>query len=92
MVERSRAGIAPAVGVLLIAGLTGCGQEDTVSSPPTVQSVVDSISQTHYRDYHLAIENMGLGLYGGAEYDMGYREARTTSTTTWFRQGRPSSE
>ncbi len=40
---------------------------------PAVQAVADVVSQTDYRAYHLDVENMGLGLYGGAEYDMGYR-------------------
>jgi len=38
-----------------------------------VQSVVDRVSQSHYQKYQLDIENMGLGLYGGEDYDMGYR-------------------
>ncbi len=40
---------------------------------PAVQAVVDHVSQEHYQSYHLAVENMGLGLYGGKEYDMGFR-------------------
>jgi hypothetical protein len=40
---------------------------------PAVQAVVDRVSQTHYETYHAAVESMGLGLYGGADYDMGYR-------------------
>jgi len=35
--------------------------------------VADRVSQKHYQKYHLDVENMGLGLYGGARYDMGYR-------------------
>jgi Zn-dependent M28 family amino/carboxypeptidase len=35
--------------------------------------VADLVSQTDYQTYHLDVENMGLGLYGGADYDMGYR-------------------
>ncbi len=40
---------------------------------PAVQAVVDHVSQEHYQSYHLAVENMGLGLYGGKDYDMGFR-------------------
>lgn len=38
-----------------------------------VKAVVDSVSQMDYTMYQLDIESMGLGLYGGPEYDMGYR-------------------
>ncbi len=40
---------------------------------PAVQAIVNQISQTQYEGYHLTVENMGLGLYGGASYNMGYR-------------------
>jgi len=51
-------------------GLAGCGSPTPV---PTVQDLVDGVSQERYQAYQLALENMGLGLYGGADYDMGYR-------------------
>jgi len=64
--------------VCLVAMLAGCrgktnkaGSNQTVN--PDVQAVVNSVSQKQYRTYHLNIENMGLGMYGGAQYDMGYR-------------------
>jgi Zn-dependent M28 family amino/carboxypeptidase len=38
-----------------------------------VQAVAEGVSEAHYRTYHRDIENMGLGLFGGADYDMGYR-------------------
>ncbi len=38
-----------------------------------VQAVADRVSQTHYQAYHLDVENSGLGLYGGGDYNMGYR-------------------
>ena len=38
-----------------------------------VQAVADRVSQIHCRARHQTIENMGLGLYGGAHYDMVYR-------------------
>ena len=70
MLYRFNAWARPAKAVLLSALVAGCAREATA---PSVQGVVDLVSQTHYETYQLAIENMGLGLYGGAEYDMGYR-------------------
>ncbi len=52
---------------VLMAGCAGGGAD------PAVQAVADRVSQIHYQTYQLALENMGLGLYGGADYDMGYR-------------------
>jgi hypothetical protein len=40
---------------------------------PAIQAVVDSVSLTHYRAYHIYVESMGLGLYGGSKYNQGYR-------------------
>jgi Zn-dependent M28 family amino/carboxypeptidase len=40
---------------------------------PAVQAVVDRVSQKHYKKYQQDIESMGLGFYGGEDYDMGYR-------------------
>jgi hypothetical protein len=45
-----------------------------VDADLSVQAVADRVSQTQYQTYQLDIENMGLGLYGGADYDMGYRK------------------
>jgi len=50
--------------------LVGCVQE---VETPTVEDAVELVSQTHYQTYQLAVESMGLGLYGGSDYDMGYR-------------------
>jgi hypothetical protein len=55
---------------LLTLPAAGCTRVDADLS---VQAVADHVSQTHYQTYHLDVENMGLGLYGGAGYDMGYR-------------------
>jgi hypothetical protein len=63
----------PATAALLSSLVAGCTREAGVPSIPSVQEVADSVSQTHYQAYQLSIENMGLGLYGGADYDMGYR-------------------
>jgi hypothetical protein len=40
---------------------------------PAIQAVVDSVSIVHYRNYQVDIESMGLGLYGGSDYKMAYR-------------------
>jgi len=42
-------------------------------SDPLIQVVVDRVSQADYRRCQLDIESMGLGLYGGEAYNMGYR-------------------
>ncbi len=62
-----------ATAALLALGLAGCRGEVAVPSAPAVQEVVDAVSQASYQKYQLDVENMGLGLYGGAEYNMGYR-------------------
>ncbi|MCL5279322.1 MAG: M28 family metallopeptidase, partial [Planctomycetes bacterium] len=38
-----------------------------------VREAVGKISPDQYRAYEIAVENMGLGLYGGPSYDQGYR-------------------
>jgi hypothetical protein len=38
-----------------------------------VQALADSVSQMDYMFYQLDIESMGLGLYGGEDYNMGFR-------------------
>ena len=62
--------VVPAAATLILVLLTGCAREVV---EPAVQIVADGVSQIHYQKFHLDIENMGLGLYGGAEYNMGYR-------------------
>ncbi len=70
MLSRSKVVSVPAIAALLTLTLAGCVRD---VDAPSVEDVVDHVSQTHYETYQLAVENMGLGLYGGAEYDMGYR-------------------
>jgi len=48
-------------------------QNKTINTDPAIQAVVDSVYQIHYQRYQLDIESMGLGLYGGDGYNMGYR-------------------
>ena len=43
------------------------------SSGQTPQDLVDQVSQAQYTAYQVTVQNMGLGLYGGAAYDQGYR-------------------
>ena len=70
MLFRSNAWVVPAAAVLLLVLSAGCTREVAV---PSVQHVADRVSQTQYQTYQLDMENMGLGLHGGADYDMGYR-------------------
>lgn len=79
MLNRSNVWVVPTTAALLILAVAWCTREaavpsvSSVSSVSSVQAVADSVSQTHYQMYQLDMENMGLGLYGGADYDMGYR-------------------
>jgi len=65
--------------VCIVSILTGCQPSPVVLSihanpgDPAIQAVIDQVSQEQYQSYHLTVENMGLGLYGGKEFDMGYR-------------------
>lgn len=61
--------VAPG-SILLILAWAGC---EPSAPGPIVRDLVDSVSREQYQTYRLALENMGLGLYGGAAYDMGYR-------------------
>jgi len=70
MLNRSNIWFGPATTALLVVAGAGCTREAGV---PSVQEVADGVSQTHYQTYQLDIENMGLGLYGGPDYDLGYR-------------------
>ncbi len=73
MLYRSTAWVVPAAAVLLFMFVS---EPSRAVADPAVQAVADVVSQTDYRAYHLDVENMGLGLYGGAGYDMGYRNRR----------------
>ena len=70
MPNRSNSWLVPAAVVLLALSVSGCAED---ADELSVQAVADLVSQSHYETYQLAIENMGLGLYGGPDYDMGYR-------------------
>lgn len=70
MLNPRSAWFAPATAAVLTLLVLGCNRADDDLS---VQAVVDRVSQTQYETYQLAIENMGLGLFGGTAYDMGVR-------------------
>ena len=61
--------------------LDGCDYDDLremadqwlTGDPYSVDAVVNLVSQAEYHTYHFDVESMGLGLYGGVSYDMGYR-------------------
>ena len=67
--------VPPASTLLVLMVLVALAWAGCTPPPPapTLQALVDSVSQTEYQRYQLALENMGLGLYGGADYDMGHR-------------------
>ena len=70
MRNRSNTSVVLTTAVLLFVSMDSLSQ---TTADPTIQTVANRVSQTHYRMYHKDVENMGLGLYGGARYDMGYR-------------------
>jgi hypothetical protein len=73
--NRRRPTLAGTAGLLssLVLAVSGCGREEQAPAVATVQDLVNAVSLEQYRRYHLDIENMGLGLYGGPAYDMGFR-------------------
>ncbi len=68
--NRSNTWVALIMALLLFMSMVGLTQK---ADDPAIQAVVDSVSKMHYRAYHIYVESMGLGLYGGAKYNMGYR-------------------
>ena len=64
--------------VSLVSMVLGCRdgsheKSSNLTADPAILAVADNVSQTQYRTYQLDIESMGLGLFGGAGYYMGYR-------------------
>jgi len=61
--------------LLYITACTGKqdNKQDEKKYFQAVQAVVQQVSQEQYHSYHIDVENMGLGMYGGVKYDMGYR-------------------
>ncbi len=70
MPDRSKALVVLVMATLLFLPAAVLTQ---TAADPAVRAVADRVSQTHYQKYHLDVENMGLGLYGGTGYNMGYR-------------------
>ncbi len=58
------------VGVLL---LSVCAVSLPAAGGLNVAGVVAGVAQGEYTSYHIAIESMGLGLYGGPDYNQGVR-------------------
>ena len=73
MIGRRGRHVVAATVVLLSAPVAEGARRPVAQAAPSVQAVVDAVSQAHYRGYHSIIENMGLGLYGGIQYDQGVR-------------------
>jgi Zn-dependent M28 family amino/carboxypeptidase len=48
-------------------------EENSLATDQAIQSVVDEVSQSSYQTYQVDMESMGLGLYGGEDYNMGFR-------------------
>jgi len=70
----SMSGIAPRLCRLAAAlVLAAVPLSQALGQQVMIEAMVAEVSQTQYRDFHLAIEDMGLGLYGGPPYDQGYR-------------------
>ena len=73
MLNRSNAWVVPTLAGLLIVAGSGCARKAGGPTLPSVKDVAAGVSQAQYQTFQLDIENMGLGLYGGADYDMGFR-------------------
>ncbi len=71
-----------AIGAALVL-LVG-GAVPALAQAPTPWDPVNQVSQSQYQTYQLAVQNMGLGLYGGPAYNQGYRNR--------YNSGGPASE
>lgn len=72
-------GIGAMMAVLLVRGATA-----VVAQAPLPWDPVNQVSQSQYQAYQLAVQDMGLGLYGGPAYNQGYRNR--------YNSGGPTSE
>ena len=88
MLSNANAWLASCMVSLLMMLLT---EPSWADGEQAVQVVADSVSEESYRMYHKAVENMGLGLYGGARYDMGHRSRDGWGGPRFTRQSRNSS-
>jgi len=48
-------------------------EDDNPGKDQAILEMIGGVSQSSYQKYHVDIESMGLGLYGGEDYNMGYR-------------------
>jgi Zn-dependent M28 family amino/carboxypeptidase len=70
MLKRSKGWVVLGMAGLLCVPVAVLGRP---AADPAIQEVAGRVSQAQYESYHAAVESMGLGLYGGAAYNMGYR-------------------
>jgi hypothetical protein len=65
----------PALPLALVAATLAAfwTASPALGGDPAIEAIVDQVSSSNYQSSHLAVENMGLGLYGGPGYNMGYR-------------------
>ena len=59
--------------ILLSMMLVMLSAFDVAAVDPAIEAAVADVNQQQYENYQLEIESMGLGLYGGATYDQGFR-------------------
>jgi len=74
---------AKVIGAMVVVLLVG-GAVPAPAQAPTPWDPVNRVSQSQYQTYQLAVQNMGLGLYGGPAYNQGYRNR--------YNSGGPASE
>jgi len=48
-------------------------ENEAIDIDSAIQKVVNGVCVTQYQSYQVDIESMGLGLYGGSDYKMAYR-------------------
>ncbi len=66
--------------VLIAMGLAVLAAPVIAAVDPEVAAIVSQVSQASYTTTQVAIESMGLGLYGGAGYNQGYRDRNGSAT------------
>jgi len=60
--------------ILIAIGLAVLAAPAIAQVDPDVAAVVSKVSQASYTTHQLAVESMGLGLYGGPGYNQGFRD------------------
>ena len=69
---KGRAMKAKVIGAMVVV-LLAAWAAPALAQAPTPWDPVSQVSQSQYQTYQLAVQNMGLGLYGGPAYNQGYR-------------------